>query len=295
MNQSPQPSNTPKSSIKLDFFRHSVKGPTPEEGDHKTRLTPEGQKMAVDSGKQKNVSPEVSLAGGSNRERTHQTALAQLYSSNPDTKDMTLEEMSKLHKDGSKSIRFSDLDFSFDSGDFYDQTALDRYLKTQDLLVFLFEESDTLATKANNMVSTTYSRAAAGIARVVERYIKILPNWDKLVQKNPEKYKSFDNQLRRLFATHGGLSECFLLKTIELSQGREKATEFLNNLPNKNQFDFNQGFSMELERNDENTRIFIASNGFSWTISEDILLKIIQQDERLTNPDFNPEVSAFKI
>lgn len=48
---------------------------------------------------------------------------------------------------------------------------------------------------------------------IIKKYIKILPRWQRLRNEKSDKYP--EEELQRLFGSHGGYVECFLLKVIE--------------------------------------------------------------------------------
>lgn len=110
-----------------------------------------------------------------------------------------------------------------------------------EFLKFLIEESDRMAEECGDDKSSTYSRQAAGIAQIVEKYVGIAPRFDSLVRE-----KGYDDELRRLFGSHGGVLESFVAKVIEKTRGREELGRFVGAV-GKQGFGFGEGFRIDIE------------------------------------------------
>ena len=188
--------------IRLEFFRHDEKAKPSENytgpriGDELVRISQEGRNHATEVGKTKSPRPEVGLAYGSPRERTIETSLRQMLagedritaeSSLEDIRAVVESELKKLKlgKKAKKEIMTEKLDFNWNGTSEFNQIGYRRYLETKDALKFLVDDSDQLVYDLKDKVSTSYSRAAGNIAELVQKYLNILPRWQKIIEENP--------------------------------------------------------------------------------------------------------------
>ena len=275
----------PKASIHLEFFRHDDKAKAAEgQPDTTVRLTEKGRKHASEVGKEKNPNPEVAVAFGSSRERSVETAMRQMLADQPEIgEDTTLEDIKELVagsvKVGRKDMVDERLNFVWE-GQFKD-AAMDHYVNKKDYLLFAVEESDDLVRKLKDHSSTSYSRQAAGIAEIVRRYLEILPNFQRLVADNPDKYLKFQNELQRFLGSHATVTESFLMKVIEKTKGRDDVMKFIESLPDKNGFGFSEGFSLDLVGDETGTDIVLKYKDQQWELTPELIDEIIKDKEAL--------------
>ncbi len=248
------PENPPKievekpysSKIELHFFRHSIKESSiVTETDYGVRISKEGKKLAKqDSFKDVNLSQAVAF--GSPRVRAQETAGFMMASARDDiTESDTLETLrEKLDAEfklGSKIGIDERLNFKENRTTpvgkvIYDAMDRGEYAKA------IVEESDRIAQETGDTSGSNYSFKAAGIAQIIEKYIKIAPRWNQLVR---EKNTQYSDTLERYFGTHQGMSESFLAKVIEKTNGKGDREKFVEALGRQG-FDFNRGFDMEI-------------------------------------------------
>ena len=278
-------------SIRLEFFRHSKQGPqTAGMQEYNRRLTegPDGGRvMATEAGKDRNPDPEVGLAYGSPRDRAQETAYRQLLTNQEEiTASSTLEDIEALIKEklpvGSKKIVDERLNFNWEGSQKFNEVGMDHFLKVKDTLRFLVEESDDLAVEAKDKESTAYSRAAANTAEIVKKYLQILPNWEKVVATDKERgedekkdYAKHGNEMQRFLGSHGATVENFLLKLIDKLEGRAAVLEFIKNLPDQNNFQFNDGYSIKLSSQNGQPEILVTYHDKSWSVKPELLDEII--------------------
>lgn len=208
-------------------------------------MTEKGKQQAAAKSEDKDISQSVAF--GSSRRRTQQTAgLVMGGSLDEITGDETLEELKrKLDKElkiGSKIAVDHRLDFSVNFSTDFGKRELEAFNKKQ-LLKFLVEESDSLASELEDVRADTYSVFASRVAEIVKKYLSIAGRWDKLVQDESKNYK---DTLRRLFGTHQGVAESFLAKIIEQTRGKSERDVFVSALGNQG-FDFAEGFRIQID------------------------------------------------
>lgn len=296
---SPEQKEIPKPHIRLEFFRHDAKekpttsGPRPD--DEKVRLTAEGRKHATGAGKQKRPQADMAIAYGSPRERSIETSLRHMLADEDSiTDDMTLEEIKeeirKHVKVGSKQKVTQNLNFNFDGSEEYHDAYYRHYLQDRDSLRFFVNESDNFVNRVMDAQSTSYSRAAGNIAELVKRYFKVLPNWEHITEKSKKKeeYQQKGNELQRFFGSHQGVPECFLLKIIEKNEGRQAALDFIENLEDKNGFEYSEGFSLVIKKAGDGIVGILKLGNKEWQVDEDVLDQLIQERDDL-NEKFKPE------
>src|SRR5258708_1764632 len=134
------------------------------------------------------ANPEVNIdqavAFGSPRIRSQQTAGYEMAGTLDEiTGNESYEELKTKLKTGleygSKLGTDVRLDFPEKSGSPYakeiKQAFADGYL-----LKYLVNDSDRRAVELGDDVSYTYSREAAGLAKILEKYLKIAPQWEQL-------------------------------------------------------------------------------------------------------------------
>jgi phosphohistidine phosphatase SixA len=283
-------------SIRLEFFRHSKQGPQTEGmQEYQRRLTEDGRAMATEAGKTREPNPEMGLVYGSPRERSQETAYRQILANQEEVKsDSSLEDIEELIKNelpvGQKKIIDERLNFNWDGSQKFNEVSMKHFTETKDTLKFLVEESDDLVVEAKDKVSSSYSRCAANTAEIIQKYLKILPNWEKAVQldnnreeQDKKDYAKNNNELQRFLGSHGATVENFILKLIDKTEGREAVLKFIENLPDKNNFQFNDGYSVCLHNENNNPKIEVTYHDLAWSIEPKLLDEFINDSKDLTN------------
>ncbi len=274
-----------KSKIRIEVFRHDQRDKTIKVPDEKSRLTKGGSIHAKEIGKTKNPNPRVGLAYGSPRERSQETALRALMA-NEDwvTEDMTMEEILKGIEErggrGKKIIASEKLNYKGDVHPEYAKLYDYHFFKACDAIPFLYNESDDLVRKLGDNEDFCYTRQAANVADFVKKYLGVLPHWEKLTEEKPEKYKEID-EMQRFLGTHGSVTECFLLKIIEKTEGKDEAKRFIDSLSNKNGIDFSDGISIDLGYEGEEVKVKISFHDKTWDVDEAMIDNIIEDKTRL--------------
>ena len=270
------------SKIELHFFRHSIKGPVPPDGQEpQTRLTDKGRILAVERSYQ-DVNHTQALAFGSPRDRTQETVGFVMAGSRDDiTGQETLEELKeKINKDlkiGSKIGIDTRLNFTDDPTSPVGK-MLEPAINEGTYLKALIETSDDLARETGDMTGATYSEKAAQIAKIIEKYLAVAPRWNKLVE---EKSNQYTPNLERYFSTHQAMQESFLAKVIEKTKGLASRNDFISIVGNQG-FDFIEGFEADLvtKQNGEialHVRYSKDKDGKHFKFDQDVPLKIIQE------------------
>lgn len=235
-----------ETKIDLHFFRHSIKSSDKVSvHDHDTLLSKEGRELAKERA-YSDVNLDQSVAFGSKRVRAQETAgfvMAGIDDNITGTETMA-ELKEKLDKDlkiGSKIGIDNRLNFLDD-----ESTPLGKKLHEAigrgEYLKFIVEESDRIAKETSDTSGANYSRKAADIARIIEKYIKISPRWNKLFEEKSDTYKP---TLERYLGTHQGMQESFLAKVIEKIEGIEARDTFIKTVGGQG-FDFIEGFETEI-------------------------------------------------
>jgi hypothetical protein len=268
--------------INLHFFRHSIKGPTPENGEEpRTRLSAEGKSLAVQRA-YKDVLHSQAVAFGSSRDRAQETAgFVMAGSSKKITGEETLEELKeKLNSElnvGSKIGVTEELNFTDDPstpvGKFLGEAiARGEYLKA------IVEDSDRIALETGDTSGATYSKKAAQMAQVLLKYVSIAPRWHKLVQ---EKSNQYQPTLERYMGTHQGMQESFLAKVIEKTKGLDERNAFLKAVGDQG-FDFIEGFETDIITTGANGAVVKIkynknTEGNQFSFNQEVPLNVIQE------------------
>lgn len=313
-----------RTMVYLVFFRHSIPEPPSEESKKQAEelalryyppedrermvedvgrlLTEEGRKLALERGPEyfpeelvdiEDIRRLTQAVGfGSPRIRTQET-VALIMGAGIVTGEENLEELKKKLNEGlrvgSKISIDPKLDFFVDENTELGQLHAKAY-KEGRLLDFLVHESDELAKKTGDKKTTTYSRSAAQIARIIQKYITVEKNWDSIYQKKKEKYSG--PIIARFLCSHQTVLECFLAKVIEKKRGIKERDEFIAAL-DKRGFDVLEGFTVQIftpkeNGNPENPEIIIkykkTKNGkvlyeFEEKINKDLIEEIIREGE----------------
>jgi hypothetical protein len=231
-----------ESKIVLHFFRHSIKEKS-SKSDEEVDITKEGAELAASKASE-NTNIEQSLAFGSSRVRTQETAALVMAGKKIEETPQAREVIDELNKNlniGSKVGVNENLDFKENEDSEYYKELLSASTEGQ-YLKYLVEQSDNRAKEFKDDYNVTYSKQAKQIAQIIEKYIKILPRWNELVSDLNKKY---DPKLERFMGTHLGIGECFIAKIIEKTKGIEERDKFVEVLKNIG-FNFVEGFDIEI-------------------------------------------------
>lgn len=283
---SPEGEKVVETKVILEFMRHSKKESDETKTDEEARLTEEGRKMAQERGMSLEPQKEVSLAWGSPKQRTQETALHVML---PEIdENMTLEEMKETiaqeQKIGGKIKE--DLRLNFDVSGPEGKEMFEAF-KEGKYLQYLIEKSDQRAIELKDKVSSSYARYAGNIAEIVSRYTKIGNNFNRIASQK-EDYEEFGNQLERYITTHQGVVEGFLAKVLEEKEGVEKRDEFIKALGKG--FKELQGIHVEIINDGSQQKIRIDytvnDKAESVEIDNELLEKIIKD-----RADFEEQVN----
>ncbi|MDD4902047.1 MAG: histidine phosphatase family protein [Patescibacteria group bacterium] len=217
--------------VVLEIMRHSIKEKAPEKPDAEIRLSQAGRDLANLKGERLQAQPEVSLAWGSSRKRTHETALRSMLPEhiNPYQSLEEIEAMIAQEQKYGKKVIVDDR-LNFDLSGPAGVEAMDAFKKGE-YLENIFEKSDQRALELGDKTSSTYLRQAGNVAEIIDRYAQVGNNFNRLAART-DKYEKFGNQLERYLATHQGIFECFVAKVLEKKFGVEKRREFQKGLGN---------------------------------------------------------------
>ncbi len=263
--------------IELHFFRHSIKesNDVTLPDDESVKLSQAGKNLAIEKSFD-DVNFSQAVAFGSPRVRTQESALYMMTGNEDDiTGTETLEELKqKINRDlrvGSKIGIDERLNFS-DSNNTPVGKALNESYARGEYVKFMVEQSDNLARETGDESGANYSAKAAQIAKIIQKYIGIAPNWQKLVS---DESKGYTDTLERYMGTHASISEAFLAKVIEITEGVEARNSFIEKYPNG--FDYLQGFEADIVR-DSNGEVSIE---IRFDIGGGELTKILSLDDLL--------------
>ena len=268
-----------KTKIILEFMRHGEKENDKTKSDEEVRLTEKGRMMAGEKGEELDPQKEVSLAWGSPKKRTQETALRAMFPDiDPNASLEDIEEMIREEqKFGKKLIVDERLSFDLSGPEGKEMLAA---FKEGKYLQYLISESDKRAIELGDKTSSSYLRYAGNISEIINRYAKIGDNFNRIASKD-DKYKEFGNQLKRYLATHQGVAEGFVAKVLEEAQGPEKRDEFISSVGSG--FKETEGIHLEIQNNGNHQEITITYqiNGNKETIavSRDLIENIIKDRE----------------
>ena len=286
------------SKIILSFFRHDDKETDKTKSDEKINLTGRGKKHAASLAEDlKN--PTLAKAGGSSRIRTQQTAFLKMEGKNVDIENAEEDLSDLISKKGilgmPKVIKDDRLNFFINSKSGTGKKGFDAF-KRGKYLRWLIEESDETATKYKDLdENSTYSKSAAGVASIVKDYLNASGRWDQIVkaEKTRKFPKGYASELERFFGSHLGVTESFLAKLIEKTEGIKERDKFIESLDEKG-FGFSEGFKVEIINRNDDKKILVEfekkykdKDGndktfqFKKEIDLEIIDKIIKEGEEL--------------
>jgi hypothetical protein len=262
-----QPEAAPRIRTKVVFelMRHGKREKHPDkalDGGPELRLTPEGRAQADERGKQINLQPEVSLAWGSPRQRSQETAYRVMLANEDIGPDDTLEEIEAKIKEqvpyGKKMIVDKRLDFHDDGPIAEDGKAAyheGRYMQ------WVIGQSDSDAIAQHDTKSSTFTRMAGDEAEILQRYVQVGNNFNRIASKDPGKYEKFGNLIGRPIGTHQGNVESFVAKVLEKVQGEEAKQTFLESVGGG--FAETQGVHIEIINEADGTQTISMTYGLT--------------------------------
>lgn len=278
-----EPNEQVTTKVIFEFFRHGEKEKA-EKPENEVRLTEKGRQMATDRGQELNPQPEVSVGFGSLRKRSLETAgRVMLATTGAVEPEMPLEEIESLIsqelKVGKKIVADDRLDFQQDRTSEFGQKHLAAF-KAGKIMEFMINDSDRLAKELNDPRAFSYSRVAANVAEILQKYLQVGNNFERVAEANPEKYRQFHNQLERYFGTHQTVGESFMAKLLEVSVGENDRDHYLSKVPPSGVAEL-QGFRVEIvnKGNTQTAALYAKAGGEEWEIpiTAEILQKIIQE------------------
>lgn len=241
-------------TIELHFFRHSLKEENKKGDplkDEDVRISKEGRKLAIEKSFE-GVNLSQSIAFGSPRIRTQETAIYMMSGKKEDiTGDETLEELKKkINKDlkfGSKIGVDSRLNFTDDIESPLGKIAFEAY-KNGNYIKFLVEESDKIAQETGDNTKSNYSARASQVAKIINKYLKILPRWQELVS---DKKNNYEEKLERFLGTHDSVPVTFLVKVLELIGDEKEKESFVEE--NSKGANYLEGLTVKLKKGSEDS------------------------------------------
>jgi len=241
------PEQERETKVILEFFRHSKKENDPAKTDEEIRLTEAGRVLATERGKALSPQPEVSLAYGSPKERTQETAARIMLADRIDA-DASLEDIGAMIaeqvKYGTKIIE--DPRLGFDTAGPVGKEMMEAFGKGE-YLRYLYEESDNRIRRYGDRVTSSYSRFAGNIAEIILKHLEVAKNFHRIAQDGT--YGKHGDALERYFGTHQGVLESFLAKAITYANtfdGGMRASKFM--MSSGNGFSETQGIRVEIRQ-----------------------------------------------
>ncbi len=272
--------NEPKIETKiiLEFMRHGEKeiDPNtsdidPSKSDKEICLTPKGREQVNVKGRKINSNARISVALGSSRRRAKETSARVMLANENMPENASLEEINDMIDKKFQNEQMLDRDYNYGikSKKIIEDKRLDfnaygpvgkeehQAMFRGEYFQYLVKESDKRAVELSDKESTTYLRYAGNISEILQRYIKIGNNFNKLVSKASENEREkYSNRLERYLGSHQGVLEPFVLKILEKTQGKEKRDEYIEAVGSG--FKETQGFRVEIINNSEDQKIVLT-------------------------------------
>lgn len=275
----------PESRVVLEFMRHSKKEDGKGKKNDDIRLSDDGRKLAQQRGKELDVHPEVSLGWGSPRDRTQETVSHIMLANEDIDSGVSLEEIEKIiakELKVGKKIKIDDglnFDFSGPEG----EEMLEAYKKGE-YIKYLVEKSDQRAIDLKDKDSSTQHRYVSGIANIIERYLKVGNNFNRIVSKK-DKYEKLGNQLERYVVTHQGVIEGFMAKVLEKQKGLKARDEFVSLIGNG--FDETRGMNIQIINKGTEQKVILTyeldSKKEEIELDEDLIKEMIKESNEFEN------------
>jgi len=116
--------------------------------------------------------------------------------------------------------------------------------KNKSLLKFMVEKSDQMAEAVGDTESSTYSRAAANIAEVLKKYVRIAGKFDQLAQ---DPAKQYDKVMERFLGSHASIVDSFLCKAVEKIKGTRERDKLVAALGEGEGFKTAEGYEVSID------------------------------------------------
>jgi len=218
------------------------------DADYQVALSSEGRKFMKEKSFP-NANINQAIAFGSPRIRTQEAAAISMTGSQDEiTGDETFDVLkNKIDRDlkiGSKIGIDARLNIHDDPKSPLGKAIYEAFYRGESTK-FLIEESDKFAKETGDTTHSNYSYKAGRVAQIIEKYLKIAPSWNKLVENKDKKY---NDTLERYLSTHQGICESFLAKVIEKTEGIEEKNKFITSIGSQG-FDYAEGFDIEIKIN----------------------------------------------
>lgn len=282
--------------VHMEIFRHDEKDL--HEDDTLAGLTESGKKRAVKAGQKRLPSLNRGYVVASSRDRAAHSAILQFFGPlMPEIADYSFIELRKC-LDGKLKERFGvddrlnfcvETDAEF-SDRFYGEYSKD--LKVNDTLKFQLEESDNLILDLGRDANPKdvvklkkirqlkgYKKMAGDMAEFILDYVDRLGEWEEVYSQSGETFDSHELQI--FCGSHSQNIECFLMRVVELREGREFLVRFLAALPHRKSFiAYSDGFSVNIFREEGRICLDVFFRQFVWRLrSEDLKLFVKERDE----------------
>lgn len=242
-------------NIELHFFRHSIKEKSNVD-DNLIRLSDDGRNLAKEKSF-KDVSLDQSVAFGSPRVRTQETALLMTFGESDNiTGSESLEELkNKINKDlkfGSKIGIDDRLDTTEDFNSPVGKRANEAFVEGK-YMEFLAKESDSLAEQTGDKTKANLKEKASLVGEIIEKYIKIIPRWSVLVNNKENNYSP---KLERFLGTHSSIPESFIIKALQILGKDNEVEEYINKY--QSGIDYLKGFDVNINYSNEEIKLNIS-------------------------------------
>lgn len=282
---SPEEAEKYTSRVLLHFIRHGEKESDPNKLNRDLLLTPKGRQQGLEKGLSGLKAKPSAMAFGSSMLRAQEMAGLQLAGAqrrDDITGEESFDELRAKVNEGVWGTKFASdprLSFHFDTPEF-EAAAVAAYKKGRSLK-FTVEESDQLAEKLNDQISSSYSHVSAEFARVIDKYFAIAPRFDKIVSDSGKK-DYYSDTLERFMGSHAGALDVFLCKVVEKVKGVDERNKLVAALGN-DAFDFAESFDVEIDMIDGQPQLRIRyqkekdNRGDAFVFDEAIPYEIIQK------------------
>lgn len=288
-------------SIRIEVFRHDEKDKA--EIDTLAQMTEKGRKASIEAGKNRKPKLNMGYVVASPRERAMHAALLQFFG--PQFEDLNLHNdhlngsMARLEAHlkenhglelGQKFSTDQRLNFDADSHPDFNKSFYDQYNRQENnrTLFWQLEESDQevfdLARKTGHLDGAAdgvrkikgYTRLYGDLADVIVEYFDRLSVWREAY--NAAKDTFDDDEMQVFLGSHSQNVEAFLMRLIEMKEGRKSLESFLGQLPHGKSFvEYSEGFTLLIyEQNDVNSAI-LNYRDKSWEITKSDLEKMVEE------------------
>ena len=217
----------------LKFFRHGPRETTPDIPDKHIEITEEGRRRAREIGEKHGSDASISVAFGSDRDRTKETAahimLARQKEISPNANLKEMEEKIEEFTPFKKITEDHRLSFYLNGAT---GLELKNAFKADQYLSVLINKSDDLAIEDGDKDTTTYIRQAGNIAEILAKYLKVADNMYRSRVKSEKNDDNLTKKLERYLGTHQRGCESLIAKCLEKISGSKVRDEFVESVGN---------------------------------------------------------------